>query len=140
MPDYSMPPVCYIAGPYRDPRGEWFVKQNIRETEELAVILWCMGFAVINPCANTAFLGGACPDETWLTGDLAILARCDLIVMSSRWQQSAGARGERAFALEHGIPIIEPSSKALTGLYECVQLKAFIEDWHRKAGDQAKKG
>ena len=40
------------------------------------------------------------------TGDLAILARCDVCIMMAGWENSEGARQERKFARAHGIEII----------------------------------
>lgn len=97
--------VVYLAGPYRAPtiRG---VVQNIRAAEAVALQLWQAGFAVICPHMNTALLDGAITDEVVMAGDLELLARCDAIVMLRDWQSSKGAKAERLFAREHGIPVI----------------------------------
>ena len=99
--------VAYVSGPYRDTRGEWYVTQNIRESEEVALGLWRIGYAAISPHKNTALFGGAVSggDDVWLWGDLAILAKCDLIVMTERWQESSGAQSEHEFAMAMGVPI-----------------------------------
>lgn len=54
--------VVYVAGPYRGP-SEWAVKCNIEAAERVAIALWQQGYAVICPHKNTAFFGGAAPDE-----------------------------------------------------------------------------
>ncbi len=92
--------VAYIAGPYRSPKGEYFVLQNIQRASEFALKYWSLGYAVICPHRNTAFFGGALPDRVWLDGDLELLARSDVIVMIPGWKASAGARMERGKALE----------------------------------------
>lgn len=99
--------LAYVAGPYRDSRGAWFIQENIRAAERLSLELWAMGFAIICPHKNTAFFDGLLPDRAWLDGDLTILARCDLLVLGPRWRASRGARGEREFAERKGIPIYE---------------------------------
>ena len=93
--------VVYVAGPYRDPRGEWYVLQNIREAEAVALELWRAGYAVVCPHKNTALLGGACggSEEVWLKGDLEIMRRCDFVVCTARWQESEGAKAEVKQAL-----------------------------------------
>jgi hypothetical protein len=100
--------VLYVAGPYRA-ASEYQVLQNIREAEAISLELWKMGFAAICPHKNTAFLGGAhdMPDDVWLRGDLEILERCDGVVLTPRWQYSAGAKAEKDHAQKHGIPVIE---------------------------------
>lgn len=100
--------VLYVAGPYRA-KTEYQVLQNIREAEAIAVELWKMGFAVICPHKNTAFLGGAkdMPDSVWLRGDLEIIERCDAIVLSPRWRTSTGTIAEKEHAQKLGIPVLE---------------------------------
>lgn len=99
-------PVVYIAGPYRAPT-EFEVVRNIRRAEEVAVELWRSGCAVVCPHLNTALLGGAVPDDTFIDGDLAILSRCDGLVTVVGWNASVGARAEVAQARHLGIPVLE---------------------------------
>lgn len=100
--------VAYVFGPYRA-KCEWDVKRNIENAEAIALQLWRMGHAVICPHKNTAHFGGALglPDEVWLRGDLALIARCDFLVGVSGWEQSAGSRDEVEFAKSKGIPVYE---------------------------------
>lgn len=100
--------VCYLAMPYRDPRGAWYVEQNIRAAEEIALHLWREGYAVICPHKNGAHFEGALPDECLLAGDLAILEKCDVLVLGPGWRESAGARQEYEHALSKGIPTRNP--------------------------------
>lgn len=99
--------LVYIAGPYRDARGEWFVRQNIRAAEAAAVAIWAMGAVAMCPHKNTAGLGGACPDDVWLKGDIEILRRSDAIFMLYGWGGSRGASYEWDFAMANGIPVLE---------------------------------
>lgn len=96
--------VIYIAGPFRGPNA-WEIEQNIRRAEALALEVWRLGAAAICPHANTRFYQGAAPDGVWLEGDLAILARCDGVLMTEDWQQSQGAQAERLFAFKHFVPV-----------------------------------
>lgn len=99
----TLPLVVYIAGPYRG-KDSWEVEQNIRRAEELALGVWLMGAAALCPHANTRFFQGAADDKIWLDGDLAMLARCDAILMTPDWPRSSGAMAELAFARSHAIP------------------------------------
>lgn len=103
-----VPTIAYVFGPYRA-KCEWEVKRNIENAEAVALQLWRMGHAVICPHKNTAHFGGALglPDEVWLRGDLALIARCDFLVGVSGWEQSAGSRDEVEFAKSKGIPVYE---------------------------------
>lgn len=97
--------VAYIAGPYR-PKNSVTLLENIRSAEQVAIKYWRAGYAVITPHLNTAFFDGLCPDETWLEGDLAILRRCDVIVMMKTAGESSGARAELALAKELGLEVV----------------------------------
>jgi hypothetical protein len=99
--------VLYVAGPYRSVSGIRGVVENIRRAEDVALALWRMGAAVICPHMNTALLDGTDTDEMFLAGDLAMLARCDGVVMLPGWELSEGARVEKAKALVLGIPVFE---------------------------------
>lgn len=96
--------VVYVAGPYRAP-DNWQIEQNIRRAETLALEVWRLGAACICPHTNTRFYQGAAPDDVWLEGDLEILKRCDAILMTPDWRNSAGARGEHSFAIDHNIRV-----------------------------------
>ena len=98
--------LAYVAGPYRSD-SESGVVANIRRAEDVAIGLWQMGYAVICPHKNTALFGGLCPDDTWLRGDLEMLLRCDLIVLTPDWEKSSGARAEREMAIAGNIPVAE---------------------------------
>lgn len=97
-------PVVYIAGPYRGP-DNWTIEGNIRRAETLALDVWRAGAAALCPHANTRFFQYAAPDDVWLRGDLAMLAKCDAILMTPDWQKSSGAREELLFAQHRGIPV-----------------------------------
>ena len=102
----TLPPVVYVAGPYRGPNA-WAIEQNIRAAEALALEAWKLGWAAISPHANTRFFQGAAPDDVWLRGDLAIMVKCDAVLMVPGWQQSEGARQERTVAKSLKIPVVE---------------------------------
>lgn len=99
-----MPPIVYIAGPFRG-RNSWDMEQNIRRAEALALDVWKMGAAAVCPHANTRFFQGAAADDVWLTGDLAILRRCDAVLMTADWRDSEGAIAEHGYALERGVEV-----------------------------------
>lgn len=98
--------LAYVAGPYRAPH-EFGVKCNIERAEKVAVNLWWMGFAVICPHKNTAFLGGAATDSVWLEGDKEMLRRCDLVVLTDDWEKSSGTLAEIELAKQLNIPVVK---------------------------------
>jgi len=98
--------IAYIAGPYRA-KTIHGIKENIRRAEAVALELWKREYPTICPHMNTRFFDGACPDTTWLEGDLAILARCDFVVLVPGWEKSSGAVAEARCAGDLNIPVYE---------------------------------
>ena len=101
--------VIYIAGPYRDNRGEWHVIANIRAAEMEALQVWQRGGVALCPHKNTAGFGGApgCSDDSiWLRGDLELLARCDAVWFIRYWEESIGAMNEHKFAEALNLPCL----------------------------------
>lgn len=102
--------VVYVAGPFRADTP-WGVEQNIRRAEAFALELWRTGkFAVICPHTNTRFFDKAAPDDVFLQGDLAILKRCDAVVLIPGWGRSKGSNAEVVAAWSAGIPVFEEIS------------------------------
>jgi hypothetical protein len=97
--------VVYIAGAYRAKTLRGIV-ENIRKAEEVAIKYWKRGYAVICPHLNSALLDGEVTDQMFLNGDLAIISRCDIVVMMKDWQASKGATAEHNPAKDLGIQII----------------------------------
>ena len=96
--------LAYVAGPYRG-RTHNDVAQNIAAAREVAAHLWSLGYAVICPHLNSAFMSGAAPEETFLHGGLEMLRRCDLVVLVDGWQASQGTAREIEEARSCGLPI-----------------------------------
>ena len=97
--------IAYIAGPYRSDTVRGIV-ENIRRAEAVAIKYWQIGYAVICPHKNTALFDGLMPDRTWLDGDIEILKRCDVIVMSKGWENSSGSKAELEIATKLGLEVI----------------------------------
>lgn len=97
MPWLERPPemrVAYIAGPLT--AHIWFDSvRNVIRAAHVARKYYLMGYAVHCPHLNTAFhwfLRGPMPSYSdYLNGDMAILRRCDAVVMMHNWQKSPGA-------------------------------------------------
>lgn len=100
--------IIYISGPYRDGRGEYYVHQNIQVARTFALEVWRLGGVALCPHLNTVFFGGVdgMDDDVWLKGDLALLRRCDAILMITGWQYSRGAKTELRYATERGMSVL----------------------------------
>ena len=92
--------IAYISGPYTAPTPE-AVEANILKAAAVAAEVAALGYAVFCPHTNSYWVDGAKPGlsyEYWVEADLAILAKCDLMVMVQGWEWSNGAGRENAAA------------------------------------------
>lgn len=96
--------VIYVAGPYRA-ETPFKILQNIRRAEQIALQVWQAGHVALTPHMNTRLFDGECPDETWLTGGLELLRRCDAIILVPGWETSDGTFLEIEEAKKLNIPI-----------------------------------
>lgn len=101
--------IGYVAGPYRDPRGDWFVQENIERARRVGAHLWSMRVPTIIPHVNTAHMSGIVHENTFLEGLLGILERCDFVVLfsgsSKPWYMSTGTTNEIFHAYTREIPV-----------------------------------
>lgn len=100
--------LLYVSGPYTAKEGRT-TEENIFEASVVAVELWRKGHTVICPHTNTTFPSGVPLNgldwKDWIRGDLAMIARCDGMVMMPGWRESQGAFLEEKYARELGMPI-----------------------------------
>jgi len=113
--------LVYIAGPYSAPTLEG-VEAHI--SEALTAALWCAAHEVFYVCPhlNSAHFDTHLPEvpvEFYYAMDLAILRRCDAILLVGLWQDSAGAMAEMAYAVDHALPcfVFETDQQALLAWY-----------------------
>lgn len=97
-------PLCFIAGPFRGPTP-LDVRRNVERARDLGLRVAKAGGYPIIPHTMTCDFDKQLDDEFWLDGTLALLARCDAIVCTTNYTQSTGARDERQWAEDHGMPI-----------------------------------
>ena len=96
--------LAYVAGAYRG-RTHNDVAQNIAAARAVATYLWSLGYAVICPHLNSAFMSGIAPEETFLAGGLEMVRRSDLVVLVDGWASYQGTAREIEEARTCGIPI-----------------------------------
>ena len=103
-----MPPLQYLAQPYSHPNPE---VTAARAAAAVSATVWLIGqgHVVYSPIAQSQALeaAGAAPPAGWYGYDLAVLRRCQglIILQLPGWQQSAGVRMETAAALALGLPV-----------------------------------
>lgn len=93
--------IAYVIGPYRA-KSDYGVYKNIRNAEEVAEELWGLGFAVLCPHRNSAFLSGLVPEENFLRAGEEFARMADLIVGVDGWEKSGGSLRERDAGIEAG--------------------------------------
>lgn len=114
--------VLYISGKYRAQEWNliykillypiWLIYKyisisiNIYKARKVAIKYWKLGYVSICPHMNTAHMDNHCEAQVFLDGDIAILKRCDIIVMMKDWEYSEGAYKERTVAKRYNLEII----------------------------------
>lgn len=99
--------LVYLSGPMTAKDG-YTVEENV--AAGLRVFLNCLkqGIPVFCPhlCGAFPSAWANVPWETWLDYDFLMIDRCTHVLMLDRWETSAGAVKERAYAEQIGRPII----------------------------------
>lgn len=93
--------LVFVASPFRA-STDWERYRNVHRAEALALDVWRAGACAVCPQANSAHFHGEGPDQRYLDGYLALLARCDAVIVGG---QSSGVERELARASELGIPV-----------------------------------
>ena len=112
-----MSKLIYLASPYSDPSHDVKVMRFeavcrvafnlIKKTDNVFFVPIAMSHAIETEASDVKGLILSLPHEKWMQQDLAILKRCDelMVVCLPGWKTSKGVTEEIAFAKEHNIPI-----------------------------------
>jgi hypothetical protein len=99
--------VAYVAGAYRA-KTKIGILINIIKARRIAKKLWKMGYVVICPHSNSAFMANKqLPESVFLDGYLSLLSRVDVVVLRPGWKKSAGTMEEVQVAFNLGKQIID---------------------------------
>jgi len=96
-------PLIYVAGPFRGPTP-LDVRRNVEAARDLGLYVAQAGGYPIIPHTMTAEFDKQLEDQFWLDGTLALLMRCDGLVLRENWSTSSGARTEQAWAQRQQLP------------------------------------
>lgn len=94
--------LVFIAGKFAGVNA-WEIACNVHEAEGAALRVAQLGGMPIVPHSLGRSMFGTLPESFWRDGCLALLARCDGILLLPTWISSAGANGESNYAMQHGI-------------------------------------
>lgn len=97
--------MIYTAGPYRSDL-QYEIRQNINTA-------WHWGLKIVrelkawpmSPHACGMHMEGAANDQFFLEATMEQMRRCDVVFLMPGWEESSGARGEKAEAEKLGIPV-----------------------------------
>lgn len=87
----------YVAGPFRAKTARQ-VELNIREAEQLGLMIAQWGGVPVIPHTMYRFFDGTAPD--WLAITASLLRRCDAIALRENYLESVGSVGEEDIATE----------------------------------------
>jgi hypothetical protein len=107
--DYNTRPFIYVSGPFSSDDNIHGVERNILAASEIAATAYQKGWAVHCPHKNNKdfqHLKGLTWKD-WMESDFKIVSRCDALLMIPGWEKSPGARMERQFAQDRGLPVYE---------------------------------
>lgn len=103
--------LVFICGPYRND-DPWECELNIRRAEEMAHLVAHFGGFPVCPHSNTrpyfakSFSQDTEEDDAlWLEGTQTLMSRCDAVMLLENWEDSSGARAEKALAVERNMPV-----------------------------------
>lgn len=94
--------LVFIAGKFSGSNA-WEIACHVHEAEAAALRLARLGGMPVVPHSLGQHMFGTMPEAFWRAGCLALLARCDGILLLPSWTRSAGAGAESEFAEQHGI-------------------------------------
>ena len=106
-PENLSPAVVYVSGPYSAPDAEGLL-ENIKAALAFGQKVRALGFLPLVPHVAILPVGDTEAEyEQALAECFELLARSDALVLMPTWEQSPGARRERAFAERYGVPVFE---------------------------------
>jgi nucleoside 2-deoxyribosyltransferase len=98
--------LLYLAGPFSHDDPIHGTERNILAASEIALEAWKRGWAAVCPHKNTqGFQHAGIPQEVWYKGDIALMLRCDAVLMLPKYWQSKGAQLELEAAKKAGMAV-----------------------------------
>ena len=94
--------VVFIAGQFSGANA-WEIACNVHRAEAASLRIAQLGGMPVCPHSLGRSMFGTLPEEFWRAGCLALLARCDGILLLPRWSNSTGACAEARHADKLGI-------------------------------------
>jgi hypothetical protein len=96
--------LVYVAGPLKADSNIGMLLNRIKAAQ-IGAELRRLGFAVIVPHLESVFTEDTLTEEAWLAHGIAVMRRCDAVVLVPRSEGSEGTQAEIVEAISHGISI-----------------------------------
>jgi hypothetical protein len=113
--------IVYVSGAYVGKDEGRSIPKNVQLARKESIKVWEKGYGVITPHLNTQFFEKdcSCKYDDYMVADCEILARCDVVLMLSNWENSGGAKIERNYALLYNIPVVYSLEELETWYESC---------------------
>ena len=134
-----MTPVIFLAGPYTA-KSMSDIEANVTNAARWGGVVKRLGWVPMCPHTNSHRIAlesmrdfGLC-HKSFYTDALALLERCDAILMIEGYEQSEGAKAAHAFAEEHDIPVFlwRHWDSTHDGIPKAKHWQDWLFEWQRK--------
>lgn len=98
--------IVYVGGKFTG-KNAWEIYRNVFRAETLGMAVAEAGAMPLIPHKNTSNFFGTITEEFWYKGTLALLKRCDAMILVPGWEDSKGTKDERAWAKANDMPVFE---------------------------------
>ena len=109
--------LVYVAGPYRAPTLAER-QRNVRRAARAGEAVARHGGMPVVPHLMTRWIEGVAAEEFWVRGTMAVLGRCDAVLLVEGWKGSVGSVDEVAAAVRVGLPVFEAELDLARWLHE----------------------
>lgn len=138
--------LLYLAGPFSAPEGDpdplHTVNENITAASRIALEAARAGWMPVCPHKNSAgFEHTEIPAAFWYEGDIALMLRCDAVLMLPGYERSKGALAELDTAKAAGMGVYyyegfgevpDPHESFCSGPVDRASTEDLVEElWHR---------
>ena len=117
--------LIYVAGRFSADDG-WGVAQNVHAAEVAARAVLRLGAMPVTPHSIGARMAGTETQELWRAGTLALMRRCDAVLVLPGYERSVGTLGEIEEARRLNMPLFMPDGDGPEAEPDLAALSAWV--------------